>query len=136
MGEAMTPHATYRAMLARRAELTQDEEARLEKHLVSCGECREVEREYSVQDEIFRSLRYSSGPFSPARPPLSVELRVMAEIQKHQLEPQHGRFLNALLIGLKRNAAALIAVLVLAVLFLLLTPGSPIPHLIQHVVRP
>lgn len=129
----MTPHATYRAMLARRAELTQDEEERLEKHLESCSQCREVEHEYSVQDEIFRSLRYTAGPFSPARPPLSVEQRVMTEIQKFQLEPQHGAFVNALLVGLKRNTAALIVVLVLAILFLLLTPGSPLPHLLGHI---
>lgn len=132
----MTPHATYRAMLARRAELTQDEEERLEEHLHSCGQCREVERDYSVQDELFRSLRYASGPFSATRPPLSVEQRVMAEVQRHQLEPEHGVFVNALLIGLKRNAAAVIAVLILVVLFLLLTPGSPLPHLIQHIIRP
>lgn len=132
----MTPHATYRTMLARRADLTQDEEERLEKHLQSCGQCREVEHDYSVQDEIFRSLRYATGPFSPTRPSLSVEQRVMAEIQKHRLEPEHGLFVNALLVGLKRNGTALVAVLILAILFLLLTPGSPIPQLIQHFVRP
>jgi anti-sigma factor RsiW len=132
----MTPHATYRALLARRAELTRDEEARLERHLQSCGQCREVERDYSAQDEIFRSLRYSSGPFSQSRPPLSVEQRVLAEVRKHQLEPEHGPFLNALLIGLKRNGTALIAVLVLAILFLLLAPGSPLPGLLHHLVSP
>ncbi len=131
----MTPHATYRAMLARRSELSTDEEDRLEEHLQSCGQCREAEHDYSVQDEIFRSLRYSAGPFSPARPPLSVEQRVMAEVQKHQLEPEHGVFVNALLIGLKRNGAALIAVLLLAILFLLLTPGSPIPGLLHQLAH-
>jgi anti-sigma factor RsiW len=128
----MTEHAAYRAMLARRTELTPDEETRLERHLHSCDQCREVEREYSVQDEIFRSLRYSAGPFSPSRPSLSVEQRVMAEIHRHQMEPEHGRFVNALLVGLKRNGIALLAVLLLAVLFLLFTSAPPLLHHFMH----
>lgn len=127
----MTPHATYRAMLARRAELSAQEERRLEEHLHDCPHCREVEREYSLQDEIFRSLQYSAGPFSPSRPPLSVEQRVMSEVQRHQLEPEHGVVVNAMLVGLKRNGAALIAVLLLALFFLAGVPGSPIHHLLH-----
>lgn len=129
----MTPHSTYRAMLARRAELSRQEEERLEEHLHACPVCREVEREYSLQDEIFRSLQYTAGPFSPSRPPLSVEQRVMAEVQRHQLEPEHGVFVNALLVGLKRNGTALVVILLLAILFLATMPGSPIPHLLHAI---
>jgi anti-sigma factor RsiW len=121
-------------MLARRTELSGKEEKRLEEHLHDCPACREVEREYSAQDEIFRSLQYSAGPFSPTRPPLSVEQRVMAEVQRHQLEPVHGLVVHALLVGLKRNGAALLAVLILAVIFLITMPGSPVPHMLHHLI--
>jgi anti-sigma factor RsiW len=131
----MTPHATYRAMLARRSELSSEEEERLAAHLRTCSGCREVEREYSAQDEIFRSLQYTAGPFSPTRPPLSVEQRVMAEVQRYQLEPEHSVFVHALLVALKRNGTALLAVLLLAVLFLLFTPGSPLPHVMHHLIH-
>jgi anti-sigma factor RsiW len=132
----VTPHATYRALLARRAELSPDEERRLAEHLQGCSRCREVEREYSAQDEIFRALRYTAGPFSAARPPLSVEQRVMAEVQRYQPEPEHGTVVNALLIGLKRNGAALVAVVLLVLLFLIFTPGSPLPGLLHGITHP
>jgi hypothetical protein len=57
-------------------------------------------------------------------------------VQRYQPEPEHGTVVNALLIGLKRNGAALVAVVVLVLLFLIFTPGSPLPDLLHGFVHP
>ena len=52
----MSPHERWGEMLARRSELAPEDVARLEEHLGSCPECRELDRVYAAQTTLLRSL--------------------------------------------------------------------------------
>ncbi|HEX6507905.1 MAG TPA: hypothetical protein VF221_09760 [Chloroflexota bacterium] len=52
----MNRHATFREMLARRAELTTMEEGRLQDHLRVCQECLQTAEVYATQDALLAPL--------------------------------------------------------------------------------
>ncbi|HEX8917488.1 MAG TPA: hypothetical protein VF898_03215 [Chloroflexota bacterium] len=58
----MTRHSTYLKMLARRLELSAEQEMQLQKHLHDCAECRESAAIYARQTALLRSLPVETAP--------------------------------------------------------------------------
>jgi hypothetical protein len=52
----MSGHDRFREMLARRSELTPEEEGRLQQHLEGCPQCRDTAEAYAHQTQLLRSL--------------------------------------------------------------------------------
>jgi hypothetical protein len=58
----MTGHERFHEMLARRSELTAQEEAQLREHLAGCPDCRETAADYDRQTALLRSLPVVDTP--------------------------------------------------------------------------
>lgn len=71
----MTAHDTYREMLARRVELSPDEEIRLRLHLASCPECRDRADAYARQTALLRAI-------PPVEPPAALRARVLEVVRR------------------------------------------------------
>src|SRR5579872_6121258 len=52
----MRAHEQYRRLLARRTELAPPDEARVQRHLLSCEDCRRLAADYDAEDALLRPL--------------------------------------------------------------------------------
>lgn len=70
-------HDRFEEMLARRSELTPEEEGRLQAHLGDCPQCRDTAHAYEQQGWLLRSL-------PSVEPPVTLRAGVLAGIQRVQ----------------------------------------------------
>ncbi len=111
----MNRHEHFKQMLARRSELSPQEELDLQQHLRDCPECRETATAYARQAALLRSLPL-------ADPPAALRARVLSGIQQQPPARAKGAMNQSLRSFLLLVPLAAVLILVVGVLALLNRP--------------